>query len=95
MTHPFQVHVNVVAGYLVRKSLRGLRRSPPLKPGPTHDDGHVLGEGVGVEGLGERVARNAVGGEVLLDKDLARLLQRIDIHVPDSDIVGAAKSGYR
>ena len=41
-----------VAEYLVRKSLRGLGRSPPLEPGPTHDDVHVLSEGVGVEGLG-------------------------------------------
>ena len=55
VTHPFQVHVNGVAVYLVKKSLRGLGRSPPLKPGPPHDDVHVLFEGVGVEGLGEHM----------------------------------------
>ena len=52
---------------------------------PTHDDGHVLGKGVGVEGLGERVARDAVGGEVL-DEALASLLNGVDIHETDSDM---------
>ena len=74
VTHPFQVCVNEVAADLVKKSLRGLGGSPPLEALPTHDDGHVLGKGVGVEGLGERVARDAVGGEVL-DEDLACLLK--------------------
>ena len=86
MTHPFQVHVNGVAVYLVKKSLRGLGRSPPLEPGPPHDDVHVLGKGVGVEGLGERVARDAVGGEVS-NEDLALLLHGVDIHVPDRDVL--------
>ena len=51
-----------------------------------HDHRHVLEEDLGVEGLGQRVGRDAVGAEVL-DDDLVSLLHRVDVHVADGDML--------
>ena len=62
-------------------------RRPPVDRLPAHDHRHVLGEDSGVEGLGQRVGRDAVGAEVL-DDDLVSLLHRVDVHEADRDVLG-------